>query len=89
MTARPSCTAVNLRGLRALVADDNDTGRLILREMLAGWGALVEEIDDRDEVVGRLEAGAFDVLLLACKSCARRRASVVRSIRARGRRRSW
>ena len=43
VASRPSGVSVNLRGLRALVCDANPTGRLILREMLAGWGAAVDE----------------------------------------------
>lgn len=32
-----------LKGLRILVVDDNATNRLIVREALTGWGALVQE----------------------------------------------
>jgi two-component system sensor histidine kinase/response regulator len=33
----------DLRGLRALIVDDNSTNRLILRETLSGWGVVADE----------------------------------------------
>jgi CheY-like chemotaxis protein len=63
--SRPSGVSVNLRGLRALVCDDNAAGRLILREMLSGWGATVDESADCDEVVARMRLERYDVLVLA------------------------
>ncbi|HEX8952543.1 MAG TPA: ATP-binding protein, partial [Polyangia bacterium] len=80
--ARPSFAAVNVRGVRVLVTDESDTGRLILREMLAGWGADVEALGARSHVAERLAGGAFDVLLLACESL-HVEEPLVRSIRAR------
>jgi signal transduction histidine kinase/CheY-like chemotaxis protein len=62
--SRPSTMQANLRGLCVLVADENDTGRLILHEMLTGWGAEVEDLAG-DDVLARLGAAPFDVLLLA------------------------
>jgi two-component system, sensor histidine kinase and response regulator len=59
---RPSLVAVNLRGLKILVADENDTSRLILHEMLAGWGAKVEELAEVERVAAVGER--FDVVLL-------------------------
>ncbi len=63
---RPSGVSVNLRGLRALVCDPNAAGRLILREMLSGWGAVVDEIGDPAELRARLRAASYDVLVVAC-----------------------
>src|SRR5262249_4371341 len=55
----------NLRSLRALVVDANDTGRLILSEMLAGWGASVEQLSSLDQLMPRLAAAPFEIVLLA------------------------
>jgi signal transduction histidine kinase/DNA-binding response OmpR family regulator len=60
--SRGSQVSVNLRGLNMLVADENATGRLILREMLVGWGAATEELAEVERVDERLDQ--FDVLLL-------------------------
>ena len=80
--SRTSGVMVNIRKLRVLVADDNATGRLIVHETLAGWGANVEDLDDPARVVERLEGDRFDVLLLACVAGARG-AERVQQIRAR------
>ena len=36
----------DIAGCRALIIDDNATNRLILREMLTGWGAIVTSVDN-------------------------------------------
>lgn len=67
-SARPSSLSVNVRGLRVLLVDDGSASRLILREMLGGWGAVVEELDapEAPAILRQLSAGEpFDVLLLA------------------------
>ena len=53
-----------LHGIRALVADDNATNRLILRAMLAGFGAEVTLVEDGTEFLTVARGGAFDVYLL-------------------------
>ncbi|HEY2745216.1 MAG TPA: response regulator [Polyangia bacterium] len=63
---RPGGVSVDLRGMRALVCDGDATNRLILREMLGGWGAAVDEISDPGDVARRLDEGRYDVLILAC-----------------------
>ncbi|MDB4965812.1 MAG: gacS [Myxococcales bacterium] len=78
---RPSGISVNLRGMRALVADANPTGRLILREMLGGWGAAVEEMSDPDALRSRLPA-PFDILVLA-RNLNEGGAELVRHVRER------
>jgi signal transduction histidine kinase/DNA-binding response OmpR family regulator len=78
---RPSGISVNLRGMRALICDVNPTGRLILREMLAGWGAAVDEVAAADEVLARLRATRYDLLLVTANmvgECA----ELVRALRA-------
>src|SRR5213075_1097386 len=78
---RPSGISVNLRGMRALVADANPTGRLILREMLSGWGAAVEELTDPEALAARLPA-PFDILILA-RNLAEGGLELVRHVRER------
>jgi signal transduction histidine kinase/CheY-like chemotaxis protein len=82
VTTRPSGLTVNLKGLHALVADASATGRLVIREMLTGWGAAVEEVDDPEAVLPRLEAGALDVLVIA-RNVAGEGAEWVRRVRER------
>ncbi len=43
----------DLEGIRALIVDDNDTNRQILRDMLSGWGISHDEVADG---LGALEA---------------------------------
>jgi signal transduction histidine kinase/DNA-binding response OmpR family regulator len=62
---RRSGVSLNLRGLRVLIVDENATGRLILREMLAGWGATVDDLGTLTGVVERLTSERFDMLVLA------------------------
>ncbi len=58
-TPRPDFT-----GLRALVAEDNATNRVILRAMLSRLGIRVTMVGDGDEAVLACAAGQFDLLLL-------------------------
>jgi len=55
-----------LQGVRALVVDDNDTNRLILRELLHGWGAHAEEAASGLDAVhaGRRMAGQGPLIAL-------------------------
>jgi signal transduction histidine kinase/DNA-binding response OmpR family regulator len=64
--------AVDMHDLNTLVVDDNDTNRLILREMLTGWRARVTEAAGGEEALARLrraqEAGdPFQLILLDCR----------------------
>jgi two-component system sensor histidine kinase/response regulator len=53
---------VDVKGLSALVVDDNATNRMILRQMLSSWGAAVQESCGGAEAIAELarahEAGA-------------------------------
>ena len=53
-----------LKGLRALLAEDNATNRLIIRTMLARLGISVTQVCDGDEAVEAWAPDLFDVLLL-------------------------
>lgn len=77
-TSRPSGISANLRGLRVLLVDENETSRLILHEMLVGWGAEVEHAEV-EQTVERI--GGYDVLLLAGELS--ERAELIRAVRAR------
>jgi CheY-like chemotaxis protein len=60
----PALPAPALHGLRALVAEDNATNRLILGAMLKGLGMVATMAVDGVEAVALWQTGAFDVLLL-------------------------
>ena len=78
---RPSGVSVNLRGLRALVCEGNAAGRLILRDMLSGWGAAVDETGDPTTVARRLVEARYDLLVLACE-LGKGGSELVRQVRA-------
>lgn len=46
---------VDLCGSKILVVDDSATNRLILREMLAGWGAVVTDVPDGQQALAELK----------------------------------
>mgnify|MGYP001287644072 CR=1 FL=1 len=63
---------MNLAGIRCLVVDDYATNRLILREALYSWGAVVTEADSGEQALAVLEdaqqAGEpFNLVLLDCR----------------------
>jgi len=49
--------AGGLGGLRALVVDDNDSSKHIIRELLEGWGMTAVTASGSDEARGHLEPG--------------------------------
>lgn len=61
--------SLNLEGVRTLVVDDNPTNRLILREALSGWGAMVTEAESGEQGLlelkrAREEGKPYKLLLL-------------------------
>ena len=70
--AQPATDSVlNLQGVRTLIADDNATNCLILREALATWGAVVTEVMDGQAALTELRraetAGqGYQLILLDC-----------------------
>ncbi len=70
--SRPDLPVVDLKGMETLVVDDNATNRMILREMLAGWGALVTEAANGEEgyrelLRARNASRRFALVLLDCR----------------------
>ncbi len=62
-------TPVDLRGLRALIVDDNRTNRRILESLLSGWGCEPEEAADGQQALDLIRQGlgnrrAPDLILL-------------------------
>jgi PAS domain S-box-containing protein len=69
---RVARTPVDLKNLNVLVVDDNETNRLILREMLTGWHARVTEAAGGEEALEKIcrerEAGnSYQLVLLDCR----------------------
>jgi PAS domain S-box-containing protein len=64
-------SVLNLHGVRTLIADDNATNCLILREALTAWGAVVTEVMDGQAALNELrraEAAGhrYQLILLDC-----------------------
>ena len=53
-----------LAGLRVLVADDSDVNRTVALGLLRALGADVDAVEDGAEAVARVQAAAYDVVLL-------------------------
>ncbi len=71
-TPLKSLISKELRGLRTLIIDDNSTNRLILREMLARWGATVSDVDNGPDGLQALREAVhngqpFQLVLLDCR----------------------
>jgi PAS domain S-box-containing protein len=69
---KPELQPLGLKGLRALVVDDNSTNRLILTETLAAWGALLTTAENGiqalSELVRASQAGEpYALVLLDCR----------------------
>ncbi len=63
---------INLHGVKTLVVDDNATNRLILKEALSSWGAMVTEVPGGEETLAELQrayaaAEPYQLLLLDCR----------------------
>ena len=63
---------IDMSGIRTLVVDDNATNRMILKEMLSEWGALVTEAEDGMKGLSELKATRdkgepYSLVLLDCR----------------------
>ena len=61
--------SIDLHGKRVLIVDDNDTNRMILREMVSGFGLFCMEAIDGESGLAEMEKAAdegriFDVVLM-------------------------
>lgn len=78
----PASTAPDLSHLRVLVADDNQTSRQLLSQLLASMGAEVVTAVDGVQAVGRIERECFDLLLIDIEMPGFNGLEVIRHIRA-------
>jgi len=83
---RPSYPSVatlpRLKGLRALVAEDNATSRMILAQILTQLGIAIEPAEDGVTALRLLETGAYDLALIDMELPGRDGSEVVRQLRA-------
>ena len=75
--------AQNLKRLRALVADDNGTNRVILRLMLSVLGMSFTLVEDGEQAVAHWEPDLYDILLLDISMPHRDGVSALQAIRLR------
>jgi PAS domain S-box-containing protein len=53
-----------LRGVRLLVVEDNATNQVVVRDLLAGWGAEVDVVGDGVAALERLKTTMYDLVLM-------------------------
>jgi two-component system sensor histidine kinase/response regulator len=63
---------INVRGIETLIVDDNETNRLILREVLSAWDARITEAAGGKEAISLIEKAhennrPFKLVLLDCR----------------------
>ncbi|MCL6479307.1 MAG: response regulator [Peptococcaceae bacterium] len=63
---------IDINGTKTLIIDDNATNRMILREMLSAWGALVFEAEDGQRGLAELKSAKetglpYKLVLLDCR----------------------
>ncbi len=63
---------VNLKGMKALVVDDNATNRLILKDILSNWGVSVSEAESGEKAIASLlraskKSENYDFVILDCR----------------------
>ncbi len=54
----------SLNGTHLLVVDDNATNQVVVRDLLQGWGAVVDVADDGVEALARLDETPYDLVLM-------------------------
>ncbi|WP_160777521.1 PAS domain S-box protein [Stappia sediminis] len=76
--------AQTLIGARVLLAEDNDTNRMITVDLLKRWGCEVEAVRDGAEAIERLDRESYDVILMDVSMPVLDGVSATAEIRARG-----
>ena len=71
-TQQTSAAPIDLAGVQILAVDDHPTNRLILREALTAWGAVVTEASDGKAALEKFRCAAeqgkrYELLLLDCR----------------------
>jgi signal transduction histidine kinase len=67
MAAAPDrCGPARFAGMQALIVDDNDANRVLMRRMLGRLGFLTTEAADGAQAVASATAGAFAAVLMDC-----------------------
>jgi signal transduction histidine kinase/CheY-like chemotaxis protein/HPt (histidine-containing phosphotransfer) domain-containing protein len=56
----------DLTGVRVLLAEDNEVGRMVVSDMLTSAGALCDTAADGNAVLAALSRSTFDVVLMDC-----------------------
>ncbi len=84
---KPTPASITLAGTRVLIVDDNPTNRLILHEMLSGYGAQVTEAEDGPGALAAIQSAARDgnpykLMLLDCRMPGMDGFQVAREVRA-------
>lgn len=62
--AAPAYDTGQLRGVRLLLVEDNDTNREVARLLLEPWGVLIDEAEDGPAALARLTTHRYDVVLM-------------------------
>lgn len=57
-------SAHSLKGARVLLAEDNETNRMITTDLLERWGCEVDGVSNGAEAIERLDCGSYDVVLM-------------------------
>jgi CheY-like chemotaxis protein len=76
--------AVQLDGIRVLIAEDNSVNQLLVESMLAGLGATYETVEDGEAAVAAVQSQTFDVILMDCLMPNMDGFEATRNIRAQG-----
>ena len=72
---------IGLQNRHLLIADDSETGRLLLTQMLTSQGATITAVSDGAQAINQLHHGNFDALLVDIEMPQKNGLEVIRHIR--------